>query len=51
MVTARPTGNLVEVEAGTLSRIAHTGLALVLDVYDSDPDDREAPSAITGSAT
>ncbi len=47
MVTARPTGNLAEVEAETLSRIAHTGLALVLDVYDSDPDDREAPSAIT----
>jgi Domain of unknown function (DUF4279) len=47
MVTASPTGNLVEVEAETLSRIAHTGLALVLDVYDSDPDDREAPSAIT----
>lgn len=37
-VTAKPTGNAVWLETETLSRIVAIGGALVLDLYDSEPD-------------
>jgi hypothetical protein len=36
---ARPSGNLVSIEPPTLTRLASLGAELVLDIYDSDPDD------------
>lgn len=37
-VTAKPTGNMVWLEPHVLSRLARIGIALVLDIYDSDTD-------------
>jgi hypothetical protein len=38
-VTAKPTGNMIWLEPGILSRLANLGLPLVFDIYNSDSDE------------